>query len=129
MTKEFAPLRALVWVKPAPAVVAPLRDPLGDAVTRALVMADLWRSGSTLELEGDGRQVRVRVHLPERSQGDRSQDQEVAQRMRAIIMAALVDEGFGAVFTDALWVERDGRGWAVVARARRLQSASVDQVA
>lgn len=120
---DLLPLRALVWRKPEGMAPVRLRDPVGDALTLALRDADLWRSGISMDLEVMEPRVSARLRLPEREQGSRGLDQEVAHRIRAVIAESLRQAGFGAIFTDALWSEAEGRGWTVVARARRVQSA------
>lgn len=122
-------LRALGWTKaPVVAAVIPRRlsDPLGDAVTRALVIAKLWRHDATLGLERDHRRVSARLFLPEHAQSDRECGRQEAQKARHVMADALREEGFVAIFTDALWCERGTKGWAVIGRGAMTSNFTED---
>lgn len=114
--KEAAPLMALVWRPPAPAAARAV-DPLEAAAKAALEEADVWRWSASLVLTRSDGLVALRFFLPARSQGARDTDKELAQRGRAALARVLASNGLERVFTDALWCERGGQGWAVVARA------------
>lgn len=115
----FHPVLALAAARGPVKVVAshaPLRDPVGDLIVAGMRDKDIWRDGADLALGRDARLIKVRLFMPERSQGDRERDREIAQRARAVVAGALRESGCGAVFTDALWCELQAKGWAVIGR-------------
>lgn len=101
-----------------PAKPERLTDPLADRITAKLALADLWRSGVTIEVTRDQTRVSLRVFLPEIAQGGRAHDHERAQSIRRVLSEALIDADFRSVFTDALWCDKGGRGWSVVGRGQ-----------
>lgn len=120
-TIAFAALRALGWVRPEPiAPPAPVRlsDPAGDAITRDLIEAGLWRYDCNIGLVRNGGRLTVRVFFPEHQQSDRSAGASHATLVKAVLEAALRAEGFSMRFVDALFYERGKKGWAVVACAQ-----------
>lgn len=103
-----------------------LSDPLTTLITNRLILADLWRSDSSIQTTRDPSRIGLSVFLPELTQGDRQHDHERAQAIRRVLTESLMEAHFRSVFTDALWCGSGKRGWRVVARA---QSARVQQPA
>lgn len=126
------PLRALYALGQVgrPAVVAaapppPMRmaDRTGDLLTAYLAEAGAWRFGAQMSLERDGRRLSVRVFLRDLETCEkRGRDERASEaiNVRAVLNAALQAEGYVVVFADALWNERERRGWEVVVRAKEL---------
>ena len=81
----------------------PATDPLADRVTATLMLADLWRSGSTIEATREDIRTILGVFLPNLLQGDRQQDHERAQAIRRVLAEHLISEGYRSIFTDAFW--------------------------
>lgn len=114
--------RSVVRPNAAPAVAerpAKLSDPFVTALTRALMLADLWRSGSTIETTREDARTTVGVFLPNLIQGDRQHDHERAQAIRRVLAEHLIAAGYRAVFTDAFWCAKGDRGWRVVAKGQK----------
>lgn len=112
----------------APVVVVPpppvrMADRTGDVLTAYLAEAGAWRFGAQLSLVRDGSRLTVRVFLRDletcekRGRDERSGE---AANVRAVLTAALQAEGYVVVFADALWNERERRGWEVVVKAKEL---------
>lgn len=111
-------------IKPAPPAIASPRqaepaDPFVTSITRALMLADLWRSGSTMEATREDIRTTLGVFLPNLLQGDRQQDHERAQAIRRVLAEHLISEGYRSVFTDAFWCAKGDRGWRVVAKGHK----------
>ena len=116
------PFEAVLLLTPRPPTEkppAPLSDPLATKVTHALMLADLWRSGSTIETTREDARTTVGVFLPNLIQGDRQHDHERAQAIRRVLAEHLIAAGYRGVFTDAFWCAKGDRGWRVVAKGQK----------
>lgn len=92
-----------------------LSDPLGTAITRAMIAAKLWDYDTQLGVERDGRKVGLNIFHPEASQADREVGRLNAIATKELLREILQAEGCTRVFIDALWCERGRKGWSIVA--------------
>lgn len=100
-----------------------LSDPLGDALTRALVAGKLWRNGMEMGLGREetpygATRLSVTLFIHEQQQCDRDADKHLAADVRQLCEDILRAEGCTRIFTDSLWCERGKKGWTVVIRAQ-----------
>jgi hypothetical protein len=117
--KVFELLRVMgASAEPETAKPVRLSDPLGSAVTRALVAAKLWSFDTQLGLEREGAKVSISIFQPEESQSDREVDRIIANQTKALLYEILQAEGCTRVFIDAFWCERGRKGWSIVASLR-----------
>ena len=114
--------RSVVKPNAAPAVAerpAKLSDPFVTRITRDLMLADLWRSGSAIEASREASRITLWAFLPNVLQHDRQTDHERAQAIRRVMAEHLIADGFRAVFTDVFWCPKGERGWRVVAKGQK----------
>lgn len=115
----FAPLRALsAKASPSPLAAPRLSDPLADAICARLIGEKLWRYGLDLEVSRDGRNLTLRLHLPETRQCDRDLGRLEAQQLRDQLAAYLTAQRCAIRFADSWFSEKGRKEWVVLIKAR-----------